>query len=164
MGTSIFLKNKSNVIKFQDSAEYIGPANLDENILTSIFIPANSILNNSSIEMYFNALSQNLNANKRFAVYINNTNDLIGAKLIALFISNNNLYQILRQYWYFNNLLSQYRTSWDTLQNNNFGISNATTFSNFIDFSTDNYLIITAQLSNIADIVTLRNITMIVTN
>ena len=164
MGTSIFLKNKSNVIKFQDSNEYIAPANLNENILTSIFIPANSILDNSDLKLYFDAIAVGLNGSKLFNVYFNNVNSLIGATLIATFNTNNLNYMIIKQLWYKNGFIKQFATPSINSNQTIFGNNNSGTTNVNFNFEVDNYLIVSTQLSNILDIVTFRNITMIVTN
>jgi hypothetical protein len=129
-----------------------------ETIIENITIPANTYANGGILRFY-NSKFRKVGTNGTLAirVYINSTsNNLSGATLIASFtgIASSNIWaEILRTWTCTTSAIVGFNASQSSSVDT--GNSSATRASNAVDWTVAQYLIITVQLSNASDSVTL---------
>lgn len=132
-----------------------------ETILYSFLIPANTFGANDTL--FFDALiSSNSGAlaARNFRAYINDTNDLVSPTQIAItqLIGTNVTGAFVRSLQFKNSQASQEIISTSTVASNDFGVSTSAISALTLDFTVDQYFLITTTLINALDTSNLNNI------
>lgn len=142
---------------FIEHTETSHTGNTTETVLHTIEIPAGTIEIGDLLESYFQATAVGLADVKTFRIYISPNPSLTGAVQIYNFFTNHLNYMILRNMWVgVGSVIKQYLLP-TTNTANWFGSgTSGITDTAAIDFTTTKHLVVSVQLADASDSVTLR--------
>lgn len=134
---------------------------LVETILYSVLIPAGTFQANDDFEVYLRFFGTNTATAKIVRVYFNNTNDLVTPILLARnqgTTSSAGGTSLHRNLIFKNSVTNQEILSSATNYNTDFNVTSTSLNTLSIDFTIDQYFIVTGQLADITDTMGIRNV------
>jgi hypothetical protein len=153
--------DKNKIVVLNTTPSSINTGNTNETYMSGYLIPENIFTTHDRMLLELLATCTTALGIKTIRVYLNSTNDLSGSPLLLMTLATNSRsYNLLRAYWFNSTNTMLCLLSGTANTSSSIGTSTIATTSFSVDFSAQQYLVVSTQLSNGGDDIKIEGVSL----